>query len=370
MKKDIGIITWHYYSNYGSALQAYSLQATIQKLGYSCEFINYRKKKFKSSNIKTAIKYIISYLSIILPKEKRKKYGFRFSRFEYEFLKQRKRTYNAETVKKCNSRYNIFICGSDQIWAPNVFDPIYFLSFVDSTKPKIAYAPSIGLNSIPKELQIDYCNLLSRFDCLSVREEKGAEIINDICNLKAEVVLDPTFLLEEKDWKEVAIEPNINGDYIFVYFLGENKLHRESVRRLAVNLQCKVIAISHFDIDRKIADYVDNYAGPREFLGYIKNAKFILTDSFHGTALSIIFKKNFYVFERFSHKDKICQNSRINNILNKINLKDRLISYGGFIHEICEIDYNDVNILLQAERLKSINYLKNSISKTVNKNNI
>ena len=116
-----------------------------------------------------------------------------------------------------------------------------------------------------------------------------------------------------------------------------------------------------------MTDYVVKYAGPREFLGYIKNAKIIVTDSFHGTVFSIIFRKNFYVFERFSNTDKICQNSRIYNILNKTNLIDRIIKFDGYINNhIHEINYNDVYKLLEAERLNSITYLKDSISKYLN----
>ena len=365
MKKDVGLITWHYYLNYGSALQAYALQTIIQKLGYTCEFINYRKKKFRKSNLKILIKYIISHISIVLPRKKREKYSFKFSRFEYTFLKQRKLIYNAKNIKKCNHKYKIFICGSDQIWAPNVFDPIYFLSFVNPDKPKIAYAPSIGLDKIPNELQDKYRNLLRRFDSLSVREEKGAELIYKICNLKAEVVLDPTFLLEKKEWEEILMEPKIEEDYIFVYFLSENKAHEEAVKKLALILGYKIVTVSHSKLNKKMVDYVDNDAGPREFLGYIKNAKLIITDSFHGTIFSIIFKKNFYVFERFSPNDKISQNSRIYNILDKMNLNSRLIHYGSSIDEIKEINYKDVDKLLQIEKLNSINYLKNSISKYI-----
>lgn len=363
MKKDIGIVTWHYYDNYGSALQAYALQTTIYKLGYTCEFINYRK--FKSNNIKIAIKYMLSHLLDFIPLEKRGKYSYKFIQFQYDYLKQSKKTYIIETLKKYNTKYRIFISGSDQIWAPNVFDPIYFLSFVSDEKPKIAYAPSIGLNSIPDSLHNQYCKLLSRFNCLSVREENGAELIKSIVNLEAEVVLDPTLLLGKKDWEELAIKPKTKEDYILCYFLGDNKSHRESAKRVAERLKYKTIFISNYEMDGEIADYVDKYAGPREFLGYVRNAKFIVTDSFHGVVFSIIFNKNFYVFERFSNNNKICQNSRINNILYKVDLKDRLICYEGFIREINEIDYKCVDLLLKAERTKSLKYLKDSISRYI-----
>jgi hypothetical protein len=363
MKKKVGIITWHYYGNYGSALQSYALQTMICKQGYSCELINYRKLKFKSSRLKTVLKYILSYISIILPKEKKTRYSYSFIRFQYDFLKQSKRTYNAETLKKFNSKYEVFVCGSDQIWAPNVFDPVYFLSFVNDKKPKIAYAPSIGLNSIPDSLHDDYNKLLSRFNCLSVREKRGAELIKNICNLEAEVLLDPTFLLDKIEWQRIAINPVINEEYIFCYFLGKNKAHREAVKKIASQLKCKIISVLHFDMDREFADFLDEFAGPREFLGYVKNAKLIYTDSFHGMAFSINFNKNFYVFERFSSTDNIGQNSRIHNILNKLGLNDHLIKYDNPICRINEIEYDDVNILLEDERKKSINYLKNSISK-------
>lgn len=363
MRKKIGIVTWHYYENFGSALQAYSLQTTISNLGYECEFVNYRKKQFRSSNIKGAIKYILSSLAIFLPKGKRSKYSFRFSRFEYDFLKQRRLSYNEKSVKKCNSKYDIFVCGSDQIWAPNVFNPIYFLSFVEDKKPKIAYAPSIGLNEIPNDLKDSYSNLLSRFDCLSVREQEGADILKKVFNLEAEAVLDPTFLIEKNNWNNLIIEPQIKEEYIFCYFLGENNLQLKLANKIAKDLGCKIISISNPHMDNSSIDIIDKFAGPREFLGYVKNAKMIITDSFHGMAFSINFNKDFYVFERFSNDNKISQNSRIHNILSKLNLEDRLISYNGSINKIDSIDYTDVNKLLECERTKSLEYLKNSLLK-------
>ena len=111
------------------------------------------KPKFKKSNIRTIMKYILSYLSFILPQEKKQKFSFNFSRFERMYLKQSLISYDDKTVKKCNSKYRLFICGSDQIWAPNVFDPIYFLSFVDYEKPKIAYALALVWIEFQKNLK-------------------------------------------------------------------------------------------------------------------------------------------------------------------------------------------------------------------------
>jgi len=362
MEKKIGLVTWHYYSNFGSLLQAYALQTILIDLGYSSEFINYRKIKFKSSKLKTAIKYFASYLSIILPKQYREMYSFRFIKFQYDFLKQSKRTYSAETLKKYNSKYDIFICGSDQIWAPNVFDPVYLLSFVDDNKPKISYAPSIGLDSIPISLHDIYRELLNRFDSLSVREEKGAEILKTLFEINAEIVLDPT-LLKKEIWEEIVIKPKINDEYIFCYFLGKNKSHREIVKKIAKKLNYKIITISNFLTDDDLSDYIDKFAGPREFLGYVNNAKLIFTDSFHGAAFSINFNKQFYVFERFSIDDQICQNSRIYNLLAKVGLQNRIIKYNQSFEETEDIEFANVNLLLSKEKEKSMDYLKNSLKK-------
>lgn len=359
--KDIGIVTWHYYPNFGSALQAYAMQEVLQQLGYTCEFINYRKRQFRNSYVKTFIKYIISNLSFMLSKNKREKFSFKFSRFEYEYLRQRRIPYTTKNIIRCNSKYRIFLCGSDQIWAPNVFDPIYFLSFVDSNKAKVAYAASIGLNQIPKELERAYIELLRRFDCLSTREENGAQILRDLLGYDIEVVLDPTMLLSGADWQKLVINPPFNDDYIFVYFLGDNPLHRETVKNMARTMNYKIVTVSKFPADQELADFVDAYAGPKEFLGYVKNAKFVITDSFHGVCFSIIYRKDFYAYERFSNDDTICQNSRIHNLLKRLKLEERIIKFSTVKAFYTSINYAEVEDLLHAERSKSMNFLRNAL---------
>lgn len=171
MKKDIGILTWFNHDNFGGSLQAYALQEVLERLGYTSEFIDYRNKKTIKSYLRKNLKYFLSFVPFLLPKKNRKVLKSKFRNFEHNLLNITKKIYTKDNIEYVNKKFKGFICGSDQIWAPNVFDPIYFLSFVND-KPKLTYAPSIGLNQIPDELKDKYYSLIHDLDCLSVRETK------------------------------------------------------------------------------------------------------------------------------------------------------------------------------------------------------
>lgn len=365
MKKDIGILTWFDHDNYGGSLQAYSLQYILKQFGYSSEFIDYKSKKTIKSYVRKNLKYFLHYVPFLLPKKYHKFIKSKFRKFEHDFLDITKEIYTKDNIEDANDKFKGFICGSDQIWAPNVFDSIHFLSFVDD-KPKLAYAPSIGLNRIPKELKDKYSSLIHDLDSVSIREKKGSQIINDICNIEAKVVVDPCFLLNKKYWDNFAKDPHLNEDYIFVYLLGANEKHINEVKKLASKLDCKIISLSRYEIEGEERQLGDPYAGPKEFLGYIKNAKSIVTDSFHGTTFSLIFNKDFYAYERFSDNNPINQNSRIYNILNKADINERLIKFNKPInYKTSDIDYKKVNLNLDQEINKSLEYLKNNLSKYI-----
>lgn len=360
MKKDIAIITWHNHRNFGGNLQAYALNYTLQKLGYSSVFINYTKKITILRFIKKKLQLVVSYVYDMIPAQQSPKYSYRFARFQHKYLPQTKPIYSMQKLNSLSGKYKVFICGSDQIWAPNVFNPVYFLSFVSCKCKKIAYAPSIGLSEIPVRLLEQYKMLISNIGYVSVREYQSAQMIKELFSIHAEVVLDPTFLVSREEWLKIAKTSLNSGEYIFCYFLGDSIQHTHIAKKLSKKLGCKIIGISKSSFNQIQFDINDEFAGPQEFLSYIANAKLVLTDSFHGMALSIIMNVNFYVFERFKDDDPINQNLRIYNIINTFGLTDRLID--DIPCSIKTINYDSVNKQLNSEKERSNEFLLSSIS--------
>ena len=154
-RKDVGILTWHYYSNVGSALQAYALHTYIKKLGYSCEFVNYRKFVDKGILYKI-VRNVCTKITNIFPKLLPETYRFRTYAFRKKYFEESKLIKTEQELEILNDEYKCFVCGSDQIWAPNVLDEVYLLPFVRPEKYKFSYAASIGLNKIPENLKKIY----------------------------------------------------------------------------------------------------------------------------------------------------------------------------------------------------------------------
>lgn len=353
----IGIITWHYYPNFGSALQTYALHKFINNHGGKAEIINYiprKREKFYS------IRLFFSVFDKYLPYQVSRCLHYRFIAFSKNYFQKSECLYkNLEDLKLTNKLYDIFICGSDQIWAPNVFDEAYMLSFVENNKKKYSYAASIGLPNIPKTLESIYYTLLHKFNKISVREEQGKELLKELFNIKAQVVCDPTLLLTRKDWQQISRNTKFSGKYkdkyILCYFLGNNKVHRDIAEKLASSLNFKIISLSRDKNNINSQTIIESDAGPSEFISYINNAKLVITDSYHGLCFSINFNKEFYVVKRFADNDPLNQNSRILSLLQRLGLQSRLIEKVPESFE--KINYQIVENRLNEFRSLSIEYL-------------
>lgn len=359
--KKIGILTWHYYNNFGSVLQAYALQKTIADLGYQVEIINYRNIKY---NGKTIVRNLENNKAIfyLVCKICNRYSSYSFSAFLRQYLNQTKLYRGADDLKNCQN-YSSIVVGSDQIWAPNVFDPIYMLSFVNSaTIKKISYAASIGLNDIPVDLRTEYTKYLSDFSRISVREEDGAELLKRICNIEAKVVLDPTLLLNVKDY--MALEKSIkhiNEPFAFCYFLNANNDYEQKVKDFCEKKNLKIIGVSASGRDVEWMSLINRKVGPSEFLWLVHNADVVFTDSYHGTIFSLLFNKEFHTFMRFKSDDPICQNSRIKQLENLFDIGGFVVNSEDSIDKYKSVNYDKFNILLSEYKEKSIEYLKGAL---------
>lgn len=365
--KKVMIITLYGYENYGNKLQNYALQETIQQLGYEVETLKNTFKDKSKNTILAKIKRISAQKIIkkILKKKKINDESYEYNKIKYKKLKEFNDIYikNSNfTIKNNNPRelnemYDYFVIGSDQIWNPSVSTPfeINFGMFADKNK-KISYAASFGVEKIPNMYRKIYKQGLKGILNISVREEQGIKIINEIYEEQAAiVVLDPTMLLSAEKWRKISRLPNKtkNKKYILMYFLGQiSKERHEMLNKVANERNCIII-----DVLKK-QEIVNGVAGVEEFLALIDNAEIIFTDSFHACVFSILFKKDFYVLEREGIMSNM--NSRINTLLQKFLLQNRKINnYDEIIK--CMIDYSKTDEILEKEKEKSMNFLKRAL---------
>lgn len=347
----VGIITFSKAINYGAVLQTFALQRNIEKLGVSCEIINYENTlRAKNPNATTTLKSLIIELSQVP-----KKIGFK------QFWKKMKFTekYDHNTIVKANLLFDCFICGSDQVFNYKLIkdDYNYMLAFVTDPAKKNSYAASFGLKSIDSEHVQKYKKLLSDFRHLSVRETQGSSIVKELLDRECDVVLDPVFLLSPDEWNMLVPNKICTKKYILVYQFSRSDKLSGMVELLAKNNNLEVVVINaSFHKNFGKAEYLYGVS-PQEFIGLIRNAEFVVTNSFHGVAFSIIFQKQFLVSVADGLKDVA---SRIESLLNVFGIYNRLTD--GIVFDTNPIDYSAVQKTMLIERERSLQYLAAVIS--------
>lgn len=322
--KTIGILTMHKVLNYGSALQAYALQKYMDKLGYNNEIIDYL---YPTKKAKPTLKQKIASL---LPYNIRKKR--KFKNFWNSFLRTSQRTftsYDQLTAHSCN--YDIYLTGSDQVWNPLFKDEVlpFMFNFIEGGK-KLSYAASFSSGNIEESYKPTYTKYLSQYQHISVREESSIKLVKELTGKDAVHVCDPTFLLDDNDWNEIANNDAIKTKepYILVYILSYayNPYPHifNIIEKVRKELNYKVIfidgSLSHIF---KEGYKLKKGNGPADFLSLFKNASFVITTSFHGTAFSINFKRPVIsVIQPDLNKD-----SRMYSILKQVGLEEQAVIY-------------------------------------------
>ncbi|BAP55942.1 polysaccharide pyruvyl transferase [Thioploca ingrica] len=263
--------------------------------------------------------------------------------------------------------FDVYVCGSDQIWNPKVvskngeLDPIYFLSFVNKPAKKISYASSMGSYRFKNSEKAKVKDLLKDFTTISVRESDTQEMLSQLLEREVFHVLDPTLLLSKEEWLEaLKIDRNYRSqkeDYILVYVVQKTPSLKKVVEFAVNQFGKKVVIIDQAFKPFTKADFHIRDAGPIEFIDLFSNASLVITDSFHGTCFSINFKKPFVAVRPAWHGG-----NRIESLLNLFNLKDRFISDEKDIYKLTvDFDYKFLEKQLQDEREKSIQVLSSSI---------
>lgn len=355
--KNICIITFHCAHNYGAVLQAYALKEYLTRKGCHVFFYDFRPdyltKKYKTFNSNRFFSYnpckcwkkLQNELPVIF--QRCKKYDL-FEKFIDRYLLDNKG--NAITPGKLSTyKIDYIILGSDQIWNTQLTKGIEksYWGDLGMETPCISYAASMECN-IKSEYEKYIKERLIKFKAISVREEDLQSLLWNKLNVKSEIVTDPTFLLSELDWIKISQPIKSPSKYILLYYFGYNKSLFDKIEKYAIKAGCelKIISVGVYNDKRYI-----NPISPENFIWLIKNAQMVITNSFHGTAFSIIFRTPFYTLKKEGG------NSRIESLCNLANLGNRILD-----------DFNEERVLFQDFDIgNDLNNLINSSKEYLNK---
>lgn len=343
----IGIITFHWATNFGAVLQAYALQKYLMSLNYEVEIINYKPKRYDFS-----IRSIISKRVWANILQWKKEQGIK--KFRNRYLNLTKRYYSESELVSNPPYCDIYITGSDQVWNP-YFTQFgegkatlsYFLSFGNENIKKIAYAVSFGVTEYDDKLLKIVSPIINNFTAIGVREKTGLDILKSLkFRSQCELVPDPTLLLNEKDYGNFIRDNNIVSNYCFIYILRNTELCRALTNDMR-KLRYRTI-VSKFSDD-----------SIEQWLTYIKFSKFVITNSYHGMLFCIQFHTPFIIVSEHGHLSGM--NDRFYTILSELGLENRVASYDlSNIQAIIktEIEWEQVDLKLSEFRNRGYLFLK------------
>ena len=347
--KKIAIITIYDQNNYGNRLQNYAVQEVLKKI--NVEPITLKNEP--ATNTKN--KYLLRKIKSLFNRGSYSKIIGRKECFE-DF--NRNINFSAKKITPYSklNEYDYFVVGSDQVWNPNFgrLRDVDLLEFTESRK-KISFSASFGVSKLSEEYNSKLKKDLKDFKAISVREDAGKEIIEEVVGRKdVQVLVDPTMLLTSKEWDKIAKKPKQlkSNRYILNYFLGElSEERKKEIERIAKENNCEIINI----LDKNSPFY---QTGPSEFVYLEKNAFLVCTDSFHSCVFAILYDRPFIVFDREDSYVKM--NSRLDTLLKKFDLENRWYK-AKIIQEQLKADYEEAYNILEDERRKSKRFLENAI---------
>lgn len=365
----IALITIHNANNYGAVLQAYATKKILSQHGevstinYNNRFLNHHLDIFRFDISVHGIKMLIH---DILRLPYRIKAIGRFKNFIKSNMNLTQKLTADELLQGRAGKFDIYLCGSDQIWNPEIvsadktIDPIFFLSFANQGAKKLSYASSTGHHSYTGEEKKELAKLLEDFTLITTRESDGVQKLQEILPTRdIHHVLDPTLLLSQDEWLEVLdIKPQEPKEqYILVYSVPRTELIRKAIDYCTDKLNMKVVAIDQmlFPLSKKINTHIKD-AGPKEFIELYANASFVITDSFHGTCFAVNFGKPFVSVSAGKRANRII------SLLSLLHINERLVhsedEFGGVDYKI---DSDKILKKLNSARKKSLDLLKYSI---------
>ena len=318
-----GIITFLHNNNFGSALQAYALQRVVRELGYECVHLDYRPdRKEKIRNLLTSgnsPKLVLEGLrkrGVMADQSGARTKSEAIPAFYERRMKLSAPCRNGKELRERSRECDLLLCGSDQIWNPVWLNPAYFLTFAEKGKTKIAYAASLGVSRLPKESKIRKIRRWTEgFRAVSVREQEGADLLEQMTGRKADVVPDPVCLLSAEEWAGVAGKAPEGEPYLLCYFIGDNPDYWNRVKTLRQETGMRVLVLPVTAESYRSGYELLDGAGPEEFLAAVRGASCFCTDSFHGLAFGTVFGTKTEVIRRYSEDDPESKNSRVDQFL-------------------------------------------------------
>ena len=351
---NVGILTFPNSTSYGAALQMYALYHALEKLGHTPQVINYQNtymKKQQHTRRKTWLRRTAAKLL------HRRMYR-NFQGFEKKLMEMYPRVAIADPRRLwgLTERYDAVICGSDQVWNPDITggDLSYFLNFCDENTRRVAYAPSFGISEFSGDFTKAIRADLEKFHALSAREAPGQALLSGLLGKDVPLVCDPTFLMNADDWQRLEkTHPAGEGDYIFYYTIRSSRALWNRCRTFAKEKGLKIVAVGGNLLKQwKQKDELIRYAvdiGPEQWLYLLHHARYVFTNSFHGTAFSINYRKDFYV--EFSS----LTNSRLEQITRTLDLCGQIV--GEEPLDGAAVDYTVADRVLPQMREASLDYL-------------
>lgn len=346
----IGILTIHSAYNYGSALQALALKEALEELeDISAEIIDFQPMSIMrpySIALRDNVNSVKGFVKFVLSKKTRKIKKETFDCFWKDNAALSRKTYKSgKDLLETNQLYDWFVVGSDQVWNPDIVREdfrAFCLNFADDTKFKITYASSFGALRISAAELAFLCESLKSFNMISVRENEAKSLLASV-GKPISVVCDPVFLLSEDQWAGKMKKFDLPRQYILVYCVERDKEFIDKIREVGRQLHMPIFDVGTSTMKKGYAGTHSDKIGPAEFLYAIRNATYVITNSFHGTAFSVIFKKNFLV------KSHSTRGVRMTNLLKYAHLSERKIdgqvSVGEIIRKLKEQDTIDFSYM-------------------------
>ena len=381
-KRLVGLCIVHKNHNYGSMLQSFATLVKLDELGVDYEIIDYSHPRTLQFYAGAAGRlanrdFLYSKARLFRKKEGKKLHpdyaaneavrGERFDRFVKERFPRFSEPINEyRRLRRYAEKFTDVLVGSDQLWLPSGNGTnFYNLMFAPRACNRIAYAASFGVSSIPAHQRKETAEYLNRIRHISLREESGKRIVKELTGRDVPVILDPTMVITREQWDEAVADKAVtDGEYLFCYFLGNNPSHREEASALAKSLGLKIVTLRHLDeyiaSDEKFGDEAPYDVGPEEFVNLIRHAKYVCTDSFHGSVFSILYHKQFISFNRYGD-GKNSRNSRLDTLFGNIGIDRRF--HGDLKSEILrKIDYDAVDSKLEVLRMRSDRFIREALS--------
>lgn len=373
---NVGILTYHFSDNYGALFQAYALRQWFIEQGHNAKFINYHPDyvegggKIQLSNLFAKKNLKVVYLK--LSRLQRKWFGNKqldkdFEIFRNQYLGIVPPEYKSIIeLEKSHPDYDLLVCGSDQIWNPSEqfgLDPVYFLNFKTSNLNvrRISYAPSFGRGEVDARYHSELKSMLNSLDGISIREQSGVSIIENLIGVTPACVPDPTILLD--DYSHIMKPYELTSQkHVFCYGLRSREVIGDVAESISLQLGCALY--SPYNAHRRWKEIGETvYPCPRQWLYLLNSSEFVVTNSFHGTALSILLNKPFVVVGLQGEKSKF--NARALNLLDMLGLHSRFLE--DFSQEkirmvlASAIDWDQVNSRLLSLRKTGFDYLNQQI---------